>query len=297
MPEGEGKSESETFGALVGYTITMKRFLFVILQFLPVVSIATPVDSMIGPFRSPLVIKITVHGIFEETNDQMGNSTRQDQFGPNVTIYASDTSAYMIRGDTIFIPSCCVGRFIPTVPLSYIVFDTLTRSMPSIFFIYDYSDDYYHWTYGTWYVSLKSFLYDSVSIYSADSDLSSHLVYASYTSHSESHPFHNPIIDVRLDSVLGLDVSGTFARRSYFASVEYGNQESDISIRRIRGYLEATCGPSSHPRTLEIYSQLGVKAASYPIAPGQTSEAIAKLPSGLYFIRLEGALLKVYVPE
>jgi hypothetical protein len=51
-----------------------------------------------------------------------------------------------------------------------------------------------------------------------------------------------------------------------------------------------------HSRIMELYTPLGIKVGSYEIAAGQSELPLPHLTSGLYFVRMEGAIIKVAVP-
>ena len=54
---------------------------------------------------------------------------------------------------------------------------------------------------------------------------------------------------------------------------------------------------SSDDRTLEIFSVLGIKAASCSVPPGGTEAVVPHISPGFYFVRLGSSLAKVYVAE
>lgn len=302
MPEGEGKSESETFGALVGYTISMKLLLLFVSLLLPSAALATPVDSTRGgPFKLPFDLNITVHCSFDSFyyRDQLpprgSDSSRCSVFGRFGASIRVDTGSIFYNSDTI-----TGGNSDTTYPYmsTYftLVFDTNKHTIVKL------SIDYQTGGNGPtdWSITLRDLRYDSSGIFTQDSILADHLDSAYYSAFTPL-PVQNGIsyTTKTLRSVSSIDFSGLF-RSTHLANTSSVGESAEVpnlTVHSLRGFLEYTFATSTYSRPLDVYSPLGVKVASYPIAPGQTTADIPKLPSGLYFIRLEGALLKVYVPE
>lgn len=106
-------------------------------------------------------------------------------------------------------------------------------------------------------------------------------------------PFHSYLSGFHL-------LTGTAAISGSSLSKASVNQKTDpqgFVFRSRTGAIECSFTPSQHSRALELYTPLGVRAAAHSVTPGETSAILPRLPAGLYFIRLEGALVKILLPE
>jgi hypothetical protein len=99
-----------------------------------------------------------------------------------------------------------------------------------------------------------------------------------------------------------VDLSGIF-RPIHFADqppaivVQSPSQAESLSVTSLNGSLHCTFGSSAQERILEIYSPLGIKAASCSVPPGGTEAIVPHISPGFYFVRLGSLLAKVYVAE
>ncbi|HEX5316413.1 MAG TPA: hypothetical protein VFX22_07165, partial [Candidatus Kapabacteria bacterium] len=89
------------------------------------------------------------------------------------------------------------------------------------------------------------------------------------------------------------EISGAFLPPQ---SVSQNIVPSNFSILTTENAVHGFFDRCSKPRSLELYTPIGAKAASIEIAPGQSEISIPHLPSGLYFAQLGSAVLKVAIP-
>src|SRR5437016_4162473 len=96
---------------------SMRRFLIIVFLMLPLPLLATPVDSMFGPFKLPFHIGVTVHGHFRWSAgsyfpgppDKFGREFTVDSLGTYSHTYpidstgtkGVDTTQALVIGDTL----------------------------------------------------------------------------------------------------------------------------------------------------------------------------------------------------
>jgi len=148
----------------------------------------------------------------------------------------------------------------------------------------------------SWNVTLTNFSYDSNSIFSSDSSLVGHGVWASY-SFDRNAAGSNFTQDLR--SVTSVNLSGIF-RQTHLANagslVSEPNAKSDLIICKTEGVVVSNFEAANRSRIIEVFSPLGGKVASANIEAGITEQRLSNLAPGLYFVRLEKSIKKVYIP-
>lgn len=282
----------------------MKRAYLWILILIPSKVIAQTGNSQLGPLHLPFEFKINVNGIFKTQNNQIDHDSAMimsSSIEIDWTVDTNDTN-YHIKGDTILY-SRQDGPY-PVPPASFLlVFDSNTHSILNLSFSSEggeFINGNYQISSTSSSVQLSNFAYDSSSIYTTDSSLAYHNASAAYGSwYNDPQNLSYPITSENLVSVSSMDLSGNF--RPITLSNESGvgisaQPTSSISLASINGSLECSFPPSGHYRTLELYTPLGANVASFEIAPGQTELILPHLQGGLYFVRLDGAVLKIALP-
>ncbi len=221
----------------------------------------------------------------------------------------SDTS-YHISGDTITYSSQ-VGSLPSGLYSSWfnLVFDSSSKTISNVSFGYQQNFETV-WAGGTIYntlltdsIGLTNFIYDSSSIHTTDSSLLFHQAQACYNSSgriSQGPP--DPFLSQgsgTLLSVSSMTLSGSFDSITLTGTSGVAMptaSQSNISIIEYDGAVECSFSTSDQARTMELYTPLGVKAANYEILAGQSEISLPHLTSGLYFVRMDGNVIKVAVP-
>lgn len=273
----------------------MKCLSFITLMFISSISFSTPRDSIPTPFNSPFAIVFKVYGSLECS----GGAPFPSWFLDSIVVNSHDTSHCTFVGDSLYYYNAVYPHsgFGDEVLL---VFDSVKGHILECNLSTGYLNNAIN-NYSTYWfksLSLRDLRYDSVSIYVDDLSLSMHLIGASYTE-EENDQNQNSVYRCSLLSVTSVALSGLF-RPIVFSSPALVESDStrmtELSIRSMEGSLFCFFGASGHYRTLELYTPVGMQVASSEIAPGQTELILPHLQSGLYFVRLDGAVLKIAAP-
>jgi hypothetical protein len=156
-------------------------------------------------------------------------------------------------------------------------------------------------SYGSRKVQISSLLFDDTSIFATDSSfyghnlsMTNHTVDSSYSSWPS---YSDRYTDFTASSVT---LSGIFRPTTFsnpLAIVTESPQPNNLAIYSSNGSIACSFDVSDHARDLEIFSPLGIREASFTIPAGQTEASLPHLPAGFYFVRLDGAMAKVYISE
>ncbi len=148
-------------------------------------------------------------------------------------------------------------------------------------------------------VLLSNLDYDSASIFVPDSSFANHVVSAGYVS-SDDPPFDEAdACNQQFIAVSSIDLSGNFRPTTLIATSGVSMPvvpQSGMTVSIFNGAIQCSFPSSDHARTMELYSPLGVMAASLGIPAGQSEISLPHLMSGLYFVRMDGNVIKVAVP-
>jgi hypothetical protein len=277
----------------------MKQLLIFVLTFLPSIATSMPQDSIPAPFNAPFSLVFDVIGVVDTGVPGTGCP---NGFLDSIYVNPQSTSQYTqytMSGDSIFWDN----GFSPGPQWGdemLLILDSVRGEIAELTMSTGYAvNDGLSYTIWNKSLSLKNLHYDSSSIYFDDSLLSEHYNGASYSYSENDAGTGNTLASCRLVSVSLVALSGIFRpiRLSYPALVEQTSSPlSNISVRFIEGSLFCSFNSSDYTRTLELYTPLGIQVGNYEIAPGQTSAAIPPLAAGLYFIRMDGVVVKVAVP-
>ena len=144
---------------------------------------------------------------------------------------------------------------------------------------------------------ISSLAYNDTTIYTEDSSFCNHdISLTSYETTNSPHP--NTVL--QNFTATSVSLSGIFLSKTYLAcesSAVQTNSGSSLRIFNSNGSIACSFDVSDHSRDLEIFSPLVIREASFPIPAGQTGASLPHLPPGFYFVRLEGAMAKVYIAE
>lgn len=151
---------------------------------------------------------------------------------------------------------------------------------------------------------ISGLLYNDTQIYCNDSSFARHNVKMQYQSSDSMLSVQGSTyyggFNYRDFTATSVDLSGIF-RPTHFADqaavAVAPPPVNGLEITASGGALHYSFGAATEGRWLEVYSPLGVRIAICPVPAGATEAQIKILESGLYFVRLDGALKKVYVAE
>ncbi|MDP4287016.1 MAG: hypothetical protein Q8922_03685 [Bacteroidota bacterium] len=279
---------------------------------------ATPVDSGKCPWKLPFTLRGTflveqqlLHVGFNSTTGQCYEAdpwvADSVLVGIGVTVDTTLKGASLvIRGDTL--------RYQRQIGYSgefdsggedfrvWIVFAPNSDSIRTLQFSVDSSGESFQY-HADWSYSGSAFLfgltYDSASIQCPQLGVGQMLSLQC----EKRYCHHIGPGDGHKSTLLGTysaDLSGIFPPTHLTngtSAVREVTQLRSLSIRSLGGSIECAFASSPNPRTLEVFTPLGVRITEQSIAVGETSATIPRLPSGLYFIHMEGALVKVFVSE
>ena len=160
-------------------------------------------------------------------------------------------------------------------------------------------------TYDQHHIIISSLLFDSISIFSSDSGFSLHDISIAdseqsldyeYPPNNYSQPFGTfTYTDFTASSVT---LSGIFRPTTFSnppAIVTEAPQPNTLAIYTSNGSIACSFDVADHARDLGIFSPLGIREASATIHAGQTDASLPHLPPGFYFVRLDGAMSKIYI--
>lgn len=248
-----------------------------------------------APFNAPFKIEILVHEMRVDTSwgGYLGTKSFFEAIAVETITFDPSDPRVTFHADTISLlwghapQSGTWNQEILTIKI-----DTSTKSIPIL--RYDSSWTIGPSTTGETKVYLRDLKFDSTGIFAPDSDYSKHVELVNWSEHYTDAPTSSL---TRTWSVLSIDLSGIFRPTHLVnpnpASVAVASRTSRFSVQDNHGSLECAFEPSAQSRMLEVYSTLGQKVASVAVNPGQASTTTAQLPSGLYFIRLDDALITV----
>ncbi len=272
----------------------MKSLWLSISLILPSIAVAQS-GSQHCPFKLPFDFSIQVHGIFHNTNELGGNDTSISTFSTGWTLDTPENS-FSVHGDTIsasYSEPYQSGSF-------FMEFDSSTQTISYLSIgseeeVYDYQSGQVMGA-TTFGVELSIFMYDSVSIFTTDSSLSHHDADASYNQWQQNSSVFHDGYSSTLFSVSAISLSGNLRPVTLNVSTPLISSSQTVSLSYNTEERQFLFPFSSRQRTLELYNLLGSKVESFEIPPGQSEISIPQLPSGLYFVRMDGAILKVAVP-
>jgi hypothetical protein len=278
----------------------MKLVLLMALFVVPSAVHAVPIDSnRCGPFVFPFKIQISINGTFYYSyfgNGWGGRDTSYNYESSIMIDIALPDSLNRYRwstiGDTLQIVDVSWGAEPKTLN---IIFDSIMHIIREI--SYDrHRVDGAPYNYDRTFLKLRNFSFDSVSIYTTDSSLASHLDSVNDEFRSEQHPGHNPMTNGSLVSLSSIDLAGTFQ------PIHLSDKSSVRAMSAIGGGLHLLGNRCVFPATLcaselEFYSILGEKEMHTFVPLGSTSTTLPHLPTGLYFVRFDGNIHKVYIAQ
>jgi hypothetical protein len=144
-------------------------------------------------------------------------------------------------------------------------------------------------------------VFNDTSIFTSDSSISDHTISMSthYISgwNGGEYYFDLNYSDFAASSVT---LSGIFRPTTFSdppAIVTEASQPNNLAIYSSNGSIACSFDVSDHARDLEIYSPLGIREAISTIQPGQTEASLPHLPAGFYFVRMNGAMAKIYIAD
>jgi hypothetical protein len=148
---------------------------------------------------------------------------------------------------------------------------------------------------------ISSLLFDDSSIHSTDSSILGHdisMTDSDFNGHYyDQYNFQNLYTDFTASSVT---LSGIF-RPTTFSNpasiVTEAPQPNNLAIYSSNGSIACSFDVADHARDLEIFSPLGIREANFTIQAGQTESSLPHLPTGFYFVRLDGSMAKVYISD
>lgn len=280
--------------------------LFALLFILPVAASAQ--NNAQCPFKLPFQFTIGVGGIFQYNNTEHGmvldSFTAPGSFEEG--IYA-DSENTQIKDSVIKIISSRSetqlnsfdsGLTVSVVDSCIIIFDSINHNITKLSFFH--SEDSFIQDYQSRFdvdlvssaISFSNFGYDSLG-FSCDSDFSVHTPSVQegewwYPDGIGQSGYYNLIAVTNIN--LGIYLANPHSRVTVIQQ-----QASSFSLNLLNTILQCTFESSAHSRILELYTPLGVKVASFEIAPSQSEISLPHLSRGLYFIRMDNAFLKIAV--
>jgi hypothetical protein len=278
----------------------MKRIALLVLMLMPAMAFGQTGSNRLGPLHLPFEFKITVNGVFYPCSDAPEQDTSVGSYGLDWIINPGDTNIHL-RNDTITYSKKVGNPFTNGASDSSftMIFDTTDKTIQDLTLSESYNINYggLGFTDYSSFVELTNLRYDSTSIFSPDSGLTDHLsVAGSY--YSWLAPTGNgPTYCDTLAYPSSVNLSGNFQPAVLWAGVAMPTvSQPNMSISNHDGTIQCGFPPSDLSRTLELYTPLGVKSATFEIPSGQTSISLPYLMSGLYFLRLDGNVIKVAMP-
>lgn len=290
---------------------------------------ASSADSGVCPWKMPFRVKINgrgwalVNAHWKETgrSSQIDTTYTLSSFDDSVSIwldttdaYKNDSVLYSLKDDTLrfsrryldtvdsvrgFFPSVLDSVTICFEPnsdtISTINLYKITSVLISNFESYpDLLLKIYHF-------NISFLAFDSDSILHSDSSFEAHHIkFSTIESDSAEYPtiYQNYYKEVDF-TASSVTLSGIFRTTtfSYPAVVEQVPPPTGVAIHSSNGPIVCSFDYSQHERNLEVYSPLGIKVTSKVIPPNENSAFLSRLSPGFYFVRLEGDIRKLYVPE
>ena len=155
------------------------------------------------------------------------------------------------------------------------------------------------WAYGKYDFQLSSALFDDTAIFFGDSSIITHNFSMAGTDTNSkfatSNDFETRYFQFSATSVTlsGLFRTTTFSDPSASVAAPIPNS---LSIFNSNGSIACSFKGSEQERNLELYSPLGIREASVAIPPNESQASLPHLMSGIYFVRLEGDVRKIFIP-
>ncbi|HET6402451.1 MAG TPA: hypothetical protein VFH95_13795 [Candidatus Kapabacteria bacterium] len=287
----------------------MKRLLLVVFFFMPpATNPAWAQGNSACPLKLPFEIALRIAGTYFDTTYSTDSSqaptaqkfSYQESYSVRIDTQFTKSS-YRFQNDSLtFGMTDTSNVFFSPVTVSYrigIKFDTQTSAITDLSIEYSEDSGGFNSQFAhNWRVICDSFHYTRDSIVVTDPNFVRNVVALSDSSFwfnaEDVPPFYDYYSSLELISgtpqITGSVISPL--------SVSQIAASSPFSIWMMNNAIKCSFSVLTHPRTLEFYTPLGLKAASFEIAPGQSELSLPHLQSGLYFVRLDGAVLKVAVP-
>ncbi len=273
---------------------TMKRISLLVFVLMPALAFGQA-GNQLGPLHLPFEFKITVNGLFAPCIDESPYSP-PTSFVFDWIIDSGDTN-YHLNNDTITYNDSGSSN-VKEASYFKMIFDTTTETVRELSFAE--SQDYIVGFGGSDFsqsLELINLKYNSTSIFSPNSGLTNHLGEAYYYSYWEAATGNPPPECDTLVYVTSVNLSGNFQPVVLWAGVAMpAASPSTISIIDYDGTIQCTFPSSDQLRILELYTPLAMKAAAIEITSGQGSISLPNLSRGLYFLRLDGNVIKFAVP-
>ena len=147
---------------------------------------------------------------------------------------------------------------------------------------------------------ISSLLFDDSSIYTTDSSFLYHNISMADTNfHSSYYDRYNYNYLYTNFTASSVTLSGFFRTTTFSdpSAAVAAPIPNTLSIFNFNGSIACSFDQAKRERNLEIYSPLGMKVAGVTIPAGNSQASLPKLNPGIYFVRLEGDVRKIYVPD
>ena len=267
---------------------------------MPAIAFGQAGSNQLGPLRLPFEFKITVNGMMASCSNAPGPDSSFGSFIFDWILNPGDTNLHLSNDTITYSKSLGNPDINGASDTSFtIIFDTTAKTIQDLTLAESYNINYggLGFTDNSSSLALTNLDYDSTSIFSLDSSLTNHLIGASNYSSWLAPSGNGPTYCDNLAYVLSVNLSGDFQPAVLWAGVAMPTaSQSNMSISEYDGTVQCGFPSSDHPRALELYTTLGVKAASIEISAGQNEILLPHLTSGLYFVRMDGNMLKIAVP-
>jgi hypothetical protein len=150
---------------------------------------------------------------------------------------------------------------------------------------------------------IYSLIFNDTLIYSTDSAFNKHRISYSNEELRSLYTEPNSIVFGQFYysnfTASSVTLSGIFRTTTFSepAIVTKTPQPNNLAIYSSNGSIACSFDVSDHAKDLEIFSPLGIREASFTIPAGQMEASLPHLPAGFYFVRLDGAMAKVYISD
>jgi len=286
----------------------LRIMLSVFALLIAITSVFAQANKLLVPFSSPFLMNIQVNETDYDTSwhsfvgsARIGPDTVHDMMTvyPFDTVFSRfDSNILYMHSDTLKVVKGGAGMDISESYKSFlIVFDSshnnAIKELTYLNMVSGARNNISNINQGVTLIDLR---FDSSGIYFSDSGYSQHV---SSVWRSQGFNDLNDGGNIQLISVSSIDLSGIFHSTHLENSLDLvsNNPPSQgLSINLVKGYLDCSFSQSDHSRVLEVYTPIGVKAASLEITAGCREISLPRLASGLYFLRVGGEMLKVAVP-
>jgi hypothetical protein len=282
----------------------MSKWVLAFLCFASVRAFASSADSGRCPWKLPFTIKVHAIGNLHNystnppTNQGVVTDTLNFEFGP-------DSSDCSITNDTLRSYSAFNDTSFSSILYVDDQFTIVFEHGKDFIFSLDWTRTQYDGSlHGG--VSAQTFLrisnfkifslsFDDTSIFTSDSSFCDHTI--SIVDSDQAYSQNDT--QVYYFTATSADLSGIFRPTHYTcaASVSEPAQTSEsLTVATSNDGLHCTFASSDNPRTLEVYSILGVRAASSTISAGAAQGIALHLSPGFYFVRLGNQIAKTIIP-